>query len=65
MKKRDKNQGFFHYNFLKKNRKGIVSEYLPWLLIALAVLVILMGTIFLLKGKGTAMIDQIKNLFRT
>lgn len=46
-------------------KKGIVSEYLPWLLIALAVLVILMGMIFLLKGKGMSMIDQIKNLFRT
>ncbi len=46
-------------------KKGIVTEYLPWLLIALAVLVILMTTIFLLKGNGIAMIDKIKTLFRT
>jgi hypothetical protein len=45
-------------------RRGIVSDYLPWILIAVAVLVILMITIFLLKGKGTSLIDQIKNLFR-
>lgn len=46
-------------------KKGIVTEYLPWLLIALAVLVIMMVTIGLLQGKGISMIDQIKNLFRT
>ncbi len=45
-------------------KRGIVTEYLPWLLIALAVLVILMITIFVLKGKGMSLIDQIKNLFR-
>lgn len=46
------------------NKRGIVMEYLPWLLIALAVLTILALTIFLLKEKGTSLIDQIKNLFR-
>lgn len=46
------------------NKKGVISDYLPWLLIAIAVLVILMITIFLLKGKGISLIDQIKNLFR-
>ena len=46
------------------NKKGVVSDYLPWLLIGLAVLAILMITIFLLRGKGFAIIDQIKNLFR-
>ncbi len=44
------------------NKKGVVSDYLPWLLIGLAVLAILMITIFLLKGKGFSLIDQIKNL---
>ncbi len=45
-------------------KRGIISEYLPWLLIALAVLAIIMITIFLLKDKGVSLIDQIKNLFK-
>jgi hypothetical protein len=46
-----------------KNR-GVVSEYLPWLLIAVAVLVIFMIVIFLLKEKGFSLIGQLRNLFR-
>lgn len=46
-------------------KKGIVTEYLPWILIAVAVLVILSITIFVLKGKGISAIDTIKNLFRS
>lgn len=46
------------------NKKGIVTEYLPWLLIALAVLTILMLTIFFLKQEGISLIDKIKNLLR-
>ena len=34
-----------------KNKKGVVSEYLPWILIALAVLAILVVTTFILKEK--------------
>ncbi|GAH12481.1 unnamed protein product [marine sediment metagenome] len=49
---------------IKRGKRGIISDYLPWILIAVAVLVILMITIFLLKGKGTSLIDTIKNLFR-
>lgn len=45
-------------------KKGIITEYLPWLLIALVVLVIVLITIFFLKDKGISLIDQIKNLFR-
>ena len=48
----------------KGKKKGIVSEYLPWLLIGLAILAILMISIFLLKGKGFEFIDSIKNIFR-
>jgi hypothetical protein len=47
-----------------KNKRGIISDYLPWLLIAVAVLVILMITIFILSGKGISLIEQIKNLFK-
>ena len=50
--------------FKKRGKKGIVSEYLPWLLIAVAVLVILVLTVFILKGKGIDLIDKIKSLFR-
>ena len=49
---------------LKLNKRGIVSEYLPWILIAVAVLVILMIAIFVLKDKGTSVIDVIKDLFK-
>lgn len=64
MRKKQKKRAFFSYNFFPKNSRGIISEYLPWLLIGLAVLAILVITIFLLKEKGVSLIDQIKNLFR-
>jgi len=44
-------------------KKGVISEYLPWLLIAIAVLAILMITIFMLRGQGISLIDKIKGLF--
>ena len=47
-----------------KNKRGIISDYLPWLIIGIVVLVIILLAIFLLRGKGIALIDQIKNLFR-
>jgi len=46
-------------------KKGVISEYLPWLLIALAVLAIIMVAIFMMKGQGVSLIDKIKNLFRS
>jgi len=46
-------------------KKGVVSDYLPWILIAVAVLAIVMITLFLLRGKGISLLEQIKNLFRT
>ena len=45
-------------------KKGVVAEYLPWLLIALVVLVIVLISIFFLKEKGVSLIDQVKSLFR-
>ena len=45
-------------------KKAVVSEYLPWILIALAVLTVLMITIFILKEKGIAVLDNFGNLFR-
>ncbi len=62
MKKAEETSPFSIYKKMKK--RGIITEYLPWLLIGLAVLVILMITIFLLKAEGTSLIDKIKDLFR-
>jgi len=47
-----------------KGKRGIVSEYLPEILIAVAILVILMIFIFVLRGEGVSLIDKIKNIFR-
>jgi hypothetical protein len=44
--------------------KAIVSEYLPWLLIGIAILVIMMVAIFYLRMEGFSIIDKIKDLFR-
>ncbi|NCN51679.1 hypothetical protein GW931_01575 [archaeon] len=45
-------------------KKGIVSEYLPWILISLAILTVLMISIFFLKGKGISVLDGLKGIFR-
>jgi len=45
-------------------KRGIISNYLPWLLITVAILAILLISIFILKERGVSLIDQIKNLFR-
>jgi len=47
-----------------KNKRGIVSDYLPWILIAVAILVILTIAVFILKDKGIGMIDKLKELLR-
>lgn len=47
----------------RENKKGIVADYLPWLLIAIAVLAIIMISIFLIRGQGISIIDKIKGLF--
>jgi len=62
--KRGQNRSFSLCNFFTKNRKGIISDYLPWIIIALIVLAIVMISIFMLKGKGLEFIENIKNIFR-
>jgi hypothetical protein len=47
-----------------KNKRGVISEYLPWILIAIIVLAIVMISVFVLKEKGISLIDSIKNLVR-
>lgn len=59
-------RGMLRWFFAKdlSKKRGIISEYLPWILIALAVLAIIMVGVFVFKGQGFSLIDQIKNLLR-
>ena len=50
--------------FFIKNKKGMESEMLGWWIFGLAVLVIIVLTIMVMKGKGDSALDFIKNLFR-
>jgi len=54
---------FSEMGLKRGNKRGIVTDYLPWLLIAIAVLAILMIAIFLIRGQGISIIDKIKGLF--
>lgn len=45
-------------------KRGIVSDYLPWLILALIVLVLFLIADWILKDKGLAIIDNIKHVFR-
>ena len=45
-------------------KRGIVSEYLPWIIISIALLAILMISLVVMKEKGIFVIDNLKNLFR-
>lgn len=45
-------------------KKGVVADYLPWLLMGVGILVILLIAIFLLKNQGISLIDKIKDIFR-
>ena len=49
-------------NFFSK--RGIIADYLPWLLIGIAVLVIRMITLIVLQEEGVSLIDRLKNLVR-
>jgi hypothetical protein len=46
------------------SKKGVVSEYLPWLLIAIAILVILVIAAIIFKDKALLALQRIKNIFR-
>ena len=52
----------FRSYFNMRGKKGVVADYLPWLLIALAVLAILLIFFLVLKGEGVSLIDKIKGL---
>lgn len=48
----------------KVSKKGMTSEILPYIIIALAILVILGVLIFVLKGKGSSLIGKLNGMFR-
>ena len=50
-------------NFIFTNKKAIVADYLPWILIAVAVLVVLTISILVMKDKGFQLIDKLKSVF--
>ncbi len=43
-------------------KRGVIADYLPWILIAVAVLVILMIALFVMKNTGVSFIDKIKGM---
>lgn len=45
-------------------KRGIISDYLPWLILGLIVLVLFLIADWILKDKGTAIIENIKQIFR-
>lgn len=49
----------------RENKRSIASEVLPWILIAVAILVIVLISVFLMKGKGISILEKIKGLFRS
>jgi len=48
----------------KKGKRGIVSEYLPWILIAVGLLVLVLAGVFIFKAEGSSLIEKIKNLIK-
>ncbi len=46
------------------NKKGIVPDYLTWIIIAVLVLSVLMISIYLMQERGVSLIDRIKDLIR-
>jgi hypothetical protein len=48
-----------------KKKKGVITDYLVWIIIGLAVLALLFAAIFIFKGGGESLIDKIKNIFRS
>jgi hypothetical protein len=49
---------------MPKAKRGIISDYLPWILIGVAMLVILLIAILVLREQGLGIIEKIKDIFR-
>jgi Na+/H+ antiporter NhaC len=48
----------------RRGRRGVVTDYLPWLLIGIAVLAIILIAIWSMKSQGISLIDKIKNILK-
>lgn len=46
-----------------KSKSGIATDYLIWILIGVAILVIVLIAIGIMGGEGNALIERIKNIF--
>lgn len=49
---------------LLKNKKGLIEDYLGWILITAGFLIVILIGIAIIAGKGSNMLEYIKNLFR-
>jgi len=45
-------------------KRGIISEYLPWVIIAVVILAVLVISIYFLRQGGSGLIEKLKLLFR-
>jgi len=46
------------------NKRGMETEFMGWLLLALLFLLIGLGAAIILQGKGLGAVDFIKNIFK-
>ncbi|MBI5803478.1 hypothetical protein HY448_02220 [Candidatus Pacearchaeota archaeon] len=47
---------------LKSQKRAIISDYLPWLIIGIATLAVLMFAVLIMREKGISLIDKVKDL---
>ena len=47
----------------KLNKKGIEQDMLAWIIIGIVALVIVLGFLFVLKGRGIDAVNYLKNIF--
>ena len=47
-----------------KKKRGIITDYLGWIILGAIVLVVVILGIIILSGKGASTIEYIKTLFR-
>jgi hypothetical protein len=47
-----------------KKKRGVIEDYLIWILIAVAVLGISFIAILVMKDKGVSLIDKVNGLFK-
>lgn len=59
-----KKQKKFLFNFFKKNSRGVIADYLIWIILAVAVIAIVTIIIFIQKGTGESLISKLGNLFK-